>query len=96
MDILVKPILTEKATDESELRNSYTFIVSKDANKIQIKKAIEESYGVSVLKVRTMIYGAKSSTKYTKRGVQSSKKGPYKKALVKISEGDRIDFFANL
>lgn len=96
MDILIKPILTEKATDESELRNSYTFIVSKNANKIQIKKAIEESYGVSVLKVRTMIYGAKSVTKYTKRGVQSSKKGPYKKALVKILEGDRIDFFANL
>ena len=88
--------MTEKATDESELRNSYTFIVSKNANKIQIKKAIEESYGVSVLKVRTMIYGAKSITKYTKRGVQSSKKGAYKKALVKISEGDRIDFFANL
>ena len=96
MDILVKPILTEKATDDSELRNSYTFIVSKNANKIQIKKAIEESYGVSVLKVRTMIYGAKSITKYTKRGIQSSKKGAYKKALVKISEGDRIDFFANL
>ena len=96
MDILIKPILTEKATDESELRNSYTFVVSKDANKIQIKKAIEESYGVSVLKVRTMIYGAKSFTKYTKRGVQSSKIGPYKKALVKISEGDRIDFFSNL
>jgi large subunit ribosomal protein L23 len=71
MDILVKPILTEKATNESELRNSYTFIVSKDANKIQIKKAIEESYGVSVIKVRTMIYGAQSTTKYTKRGVQT-------------------------
>ncbi len=96
MDIIVKPILTEKATDESELRNSYTFIVCKNANKIQIKKAIEESYGVSVLKVRTMTYGAKSITKYTKRGIQSSKKGAYKKALVKISEGDRIDFFANL
>ncbi|MCH2479806.1 MAG: 50S ribosomal protein L23 [Flavobacteriales bacterium] len=96
MDILVKPILTEKATNESELRNSYTFIVSKDANKIQIKKAIEESYGVSVIKVRTMIYGAQSTTKHTKRGVQASKKGAYKKALVKISEGDRIDFFSNL
>ena len=96
MDILVKPILTEKATNESELRNSYTFIVSKDANKIQIKKAIEESYGVSVIKVRTMIYGAQSMTKHTKRGVQKSKKGAYKKALVKISEGDRIDFFSNL
>ena len=96
MDILVKPVLTEKATNESELRNSYTFIVSKDANKIQIKKAIEESYGVSVIKVRTMIYGAQSTTKNTKRGVQTSKKGAYKKALVKISEGDRIDFFSNL
>jgi large subunit ribosomal protein L23 len=96
MDILVKPVLTEKATNESELRNSYTFIVSKDANKIQIKKAIEESYGVSVIKVRTMIYGAQSATKHTKRGVQISKKGAYKKALVKISEGDRIDFFSNL
>jgi len=96
MDILVKPVLTEKATNESELRNSYTFIVSKDANKIQIKKAIEESYGVSVIKVRTMIYGAQSTTKNTKRGVQISKKGAYKKALVKISEGDRIDFFSNL
>jgi len=96
MDILVKPVLTEKATNESELRNSYTFIVSKDANKIQIKKAIEESYGVSVIKVRTMIYGAQSATKNTKRGVQISKKGAYKKALVKISEGDRIDFFSNL
>ena len=71
-------------------------VLPKNANKIQIKKAIEESYGVSVIKVRTMIYGAKLTTKYTKRGIQSSKKGPYKKALVKISEGDRIDFFANL
>jgi len=96
MDILLKPILTEKATNESELRNSYTFIVSKTANKVEIKKAVEASYGVSVVKVRTMIYGAESRTRYTKKGVQTSKKGSYKKAIVKISEGDRIDFFANL
>ena len=44
MDILIKPILTEKATNESELRNSYTFIVSKTANKVEIKKAVESSY----------------------------------------------------
>ena len=96
MDILLKPILTEKATNDSELRNTYTFIVSNTANKVEIKKAIESSYCVSVKKVRTMVYGAESRTRYTKRGIQTSKKGSYKKAIVKISEGDRIDFFANL
>jgi len=96
MDILLKPILTEKATNDSELRNTYTFIVSNTANKVEIKKAIESSYGVSVKKVRTMVYGAESRIRYTKRGIQTSKKGSYKKAIVKISEGDRIDFFANL
>ena len=96
MDILIKPILIEKATNESEVRNTYTFLVSKNANKVESKKAVESSYGVSVKKVRTMIYGAESRTRYTKRGIQNSKKGSYKKAVVKISEGDRIDFFANL
>ena len=96
MDILIKPILTEKATNESEVRNTYTFLVSKNANKVEIKKAVESSYGVSVKKVRTMIYGAESRTRYTKRGIQNSKKGSYKKAVVKIYEGDRIDFFDNL
>ena len=96
MNILLKPILTEKSTNDSELRNTYTFIVSNTANKVEIKKAIESSYGVSVKKVRTMVYGAESRTRYTKRGIQTSKKGSYKKAIVKISEGDRIDFFANL
>ena len=70
--------------------------MSKNANKVEIKKAVESSYGVSVKKGRTMIYGAESRTRYTKRGIQTSKKGSYKKAVVKISEGDRIDFFANL
>tara|TARA_B100000575_G_scaffold230859_1_gene191892 strand:+ start:4566 stop:4856 length:291 start_codon:yes stop_codon:yes gene_type:complete len=96
MEILLRPILTEKATNESELRNTYTFVVSNKANKVEIKRAVESSYGVSVEKVRTMIYGAETKTRYTKRGIQNSKKGSYKKAIVKISEGDRIDFFANL
>ena len=96
MRILLKPVITEKATRESELRNRYTFLVDPKANKVEIKKAVESSYGVSVKKVRTMIYGAESRTRYTKRGIQNSKKGSYKKAVVKISEGDRIDFFANL
>ena len=96
MSLLIKPIITEKATNDSELNNCYTFQVQKSANKVEIKKAVESSYGVSVLKVRTMIYGSESKTRYTKRGIQNSKKGSYKKAIVKISEGDRIDFFANL
>ena len=96
MSLLIKPIITEKATNDSELNNCYTFHVQKSANKVEIKKAVESSYGVSVKKVRTMIYGAESRTRYTKRGIQNSKKGSYKKAVVKISEGDRIDFFANL
>ena len=74
MDILIKPILTEKATNESEVRNTYTFLVSKNANKVEIKKAVESSYGVSVKKVRTMIYGAESRTRYTKRGIQIVRK----------------------
>ena len=96
MSLLIKPIITEKATNDSELNNCYTFQVSKSANKVEIKKAVESSYGVSVVKVRTMIYGSESKTRFTKKGVQISKKGAYKKAIVKISEGDRIDFFANL
>ena len=96
MRILLKPVITEKATRESELRNRYTFLVDPKANKVEIKKAVEASYGVSVKKVRTMIYGAETRIRYTKRGIQNSKKGSYKKAIVKVSEGDRIDFFANL
>ena len=96
MNALLKPIITEKATRDSELMNCYTFEVIKSANKVEIKKAVEASYGVSVKKVRTMIYGAETRTRYTKRGIQNSKKGSYKKAIVKVSEGDRIDFFANL
>ena len=94
--ILSAPVITERSTKLIENSNLYTFKVNPKANKVEIKKAVESSYGVSVKKVRTMIYGAESRTRYTKRGIQNSKKGSYKKAVVKISEGDRIDFFANL
>ena len=87
---------TGKNRQKSTNKTNYTFIVSKSANKVEIKKAVEASYGVSVKKVRTMIYGAETRIRYTKRGIQNSKKGSYKKAIVKVSEGDRIDFFANL
>jgi large subunit ribosomal protein L23 len=96
MEIILKPIITEKATNDSELRNRYTFVVSRFVNKIQIKKAIQEKYSVTVEKVRTQIYGPERSTKYTKKGIQNTKSKIIKKAIVKLAEGDTIDFYSNL
>ena len=96
MSILIKPIITEKMTNDSELNNRYGFVVAKKANKVEIKKAVESTYGVSVEAVRTMNYPVKRSTKFTKTGVVSGKKGAYKKAIVQIAEGDNIDFYSNI
>ena len=96
MDILIKPILTEKATNESEVRNTYTFLVSKNANKVEIKKAVEAKYGVTVDKVRTLIYGPERRTRYTKTGIQHGKTNATKRAVVQVAEGDQIDFYSNL
>ena len=96
MDILIKPIITEKATNISELNNCYSFLVNTKANKVEIKKAVEAFYGVSVEKVRTVNYGPERKTKYTKTGIQSGKTNAIKKAVVKLAEGDTIDFYSNL
>ena len=96
MSILIKPIITEKATKDSELLNRYAFVVNLKANKIEIKEAVQATYGVSVEKVRTMIYPVKRSTKYTKKGVVESKVSAYKKAIVELAEGENIDFYSNI
>lgn len=96
MSVLVKPIITEKMTADSELHNRYGFIVEPKANKIQIKEAVEATYGVSVKNVRTMNYGPSRKSRYTKTGVQHGKTNAYKKAIVDIAEGDTIDFYSNL
>jgi len=96
MSVLIKPIITEKMTADSELYNRYGFIVNPKANKLQIKDAVEGTYGVSVKKVRTMNYGPTRKTKYTKTGVQQGKTNAYKKAIVDVAEGDVIDFYSNL
>ncbi|MBT8204613.1 MAG: 50S ribosomal protein L23 [Muriicola sp.] len=96
MSVLIKPIITEKMTADSELHNRYGFIVNPGANKLQIKDAVEATYGVSVKKVRTMNYGPTRKTKYTKTGVQQGKTSAYKKAIVDVAEGDVIDFYSNL
>ena len=96
MDILLKPIVTEKMTDQGEKRNRFGFIVAKKANKIQIKKAVEEMYGVTVESVHTMIYGGKKKSRFTKSGVLSGKTSSYKKAVVTVADGDTIDFYSNI
>ena len=70
MNIIIKPIITEKATSQSELYNCYTFLVNSKANKVEIKKAVESIYGVNVNRVRTLNYGPIRKTKYTKTGIQ--------------------------
>ena len=96
MSILIKPIITEKATDQSELNNCFSFVVKKGANKIEVKEAVESAYGVTVKAVRTLNYPVKRTTKYTKKGLVSSKKGAYKKAVVQLAEGENIDFYSNI
>ena len=96
MSIILKPIITEKATSDSELSNNYTFLVDSKSNKVEIKKAIEEYYQVNVLKVRTMNYGPVRKTKFTKNGIQKGKSNSIKKAIVHLDEGSQIDFYSNL
>ncbi|QLG46086.1 50S ribosomal protein L23 [Costertonia aggregata] len=96
MSVLIKPIITEKMTADSELFNRYGFVVDTKANKLQIKDAVEATYGVSVKKVRTMNYGPNRKSRYTKTGVQHGKTNAYKKAIVDVVEGDIIDFYSNL
>ena len=95
MSVLIRPVNTEKANEGSELKNCYTFDVAKDANKIQIKNEVEATYGVKVKEVRTLNYGPKRATRYTKTGVQVGKTNAVKKALVQLEEGT-IDFYSNI
>lgn len=96
MNILIKPIITEKATADADLNNRYGFQVNPKANKVEIKKAVEATYGVSVEKVRTMNVRPDRRTRHTKTGVQTGKTNAVKKAIVQVAEGDTIDFYNNL
>ncbi len=96
MDILQKPIITEKMTIQGEKLNRFGFIVAESANKIQIKKAVEELYNVTVESVNTMRYAGKSKSRFTKTGVQKGKTKSFKKAIITLQEGDTIDFYSNI
>ncbi len=96
MSILIKPVITEKATMDSEVNNRYTFEVAKTSNKVEIKKAVEAVYGVSVEKVRTINVRPNRKSRYTKSGVITGKTNAIKKAIVQVAEGDTIDFYNNI
>ena len=95
MSIIIKPIISEKATYLTDLRGQYSFLVDTKANKIQIKNAVEEAYGVKVANVRTMIYAPKVSMKYTKKGLQVGKTNKLKKAVIELQAGEVVDVLAN-
>ncbi len=96
MSILIKPVITEKATMESEVNNRYTFEVNSSSNKVEIKGAVEAAYGVSVLAVRTMNVRPDRKSRFTKSGMITGKTKAYKKAIVQLAEGDTIDFYSNI
>ena len=96
MDIIVKPIVTEKMNAQGDILRKYGFIVNRKANKIQIKKAVENLYGVTVASVDTMNYPGKRKSRYTRTGLVSGKQSAYKKAVVTLREGDLIDFYSNI
>jgi large subunit ribosomal protein L23 len=94
--ILIKPIITEKSDRLSEKRGQYTFMVNKDANKIEIKNAVKELYNVEVEAVNTMIMPGKAKNRNTRRGVIRGRVSSYKKAVVTVAEGETINFFGDI
>ena len=95
-DVLIKPILTEKANAQQEKLRRYAFKVDRKANKLEIKKAVETFYGVTIIDVNTIIVPAKHKTRSTKAGIVEGRKPAYKKALVTLAEGDTIDLYSNI
>jgi len=96
MAIIIKPIVTEKMTEMGEKSNRYGFKVERTANKVQIKKAVEEMYNVTVVDVNTLIVAPKIKQRYTKSGVISGRDASYKKAIVTVANGETIDFYSNI
>ena len=93
---MIIPIVSEKANLISEKTNRFSFKVSPDANKHQIKDAVEKLYDVKVVDVSTMNYDGKKKMRYTKRGIQRGKVSAFKKAIVTVAEGQTIDFYSNI
>jgi large subunit ribosomal protein L23 len=95
MGILIKPLVTEKVSDLNE-KGKYGFVVDKHANKVEIKKAVEKMYGVTVESVNTMKYPGKQKTRYTKKQIITGRTPSFKKAIVTVAEGEVIDFYSGI
>ncbi|HEY4151562.1 MAG TPA: 50S ribosomal protein L23 [Chitinophagaceae bacterium] len=93
-EVLIKPILTEKANAQQEKLRRYAFKVNRKANKLEIKKAIEGFYGVNVIDVNTAVIPGKNKTRFTKAGYIQGQKPAYKKALVTVADGESIDLYS--
>ena len=96
MEILIKPIITEKMTAQGETLNRFGFVVDKRANKLEIKAAVEKAYGVKVESVNTQQYVGKVKSRNTTRGVAIGRVNRGKKAVVTLKQGDTIDFYASI
>lgn len=96
MDVLVKPLITEKMNADTEKFGRYGFVVRPDADKFEIKQAVETQYGVTVKKVRTIRYAGKNRSRYTKAGVIAGRTNAFKKAIVELADGQVIDFYNNI
>jgi large subunit ribosomal protein L23 len=95
-EVLIKPILSEKANAQQEKLRRYAFRVARKANKLEIKKAIESFYGVTVVEVNTAVAPGKNKSRFTKAGVISGRKPAYKKAFVTVAEGENIDLYSSI
>ena len=96
MEISIQPIVTEKATKLSEKLNRYTFRVSPEANKYQIKQLVEKLYGVKVVNVNTALVRGKNKSRWTKSGLLKGATSAYKKAFITVADGETIDFYSNI
>ena len=96
MALIIKPIVTEKMNLAGEKLNRYGFMVERTANKVEIKKAVEEMYNVQVADVNTMIVAPKLKQRWTRSGLLRGKTASYKKAVVTLKEGETIDFYSNI
>jgi len=96
MSIIIKPVITEKMTAQGDKFNRYGFVVNKEANKVQIKNAVEKLYSVSVDSVNTQNYIGKVKTRNTTKGIAIGRTNQHKRAIVTLKSGETIDFYASI
>ncbi|MBK9421025.1 MAG: 50S ribosomal protein L23 [Flavobacteriales bacterium] len=96
MAILIRPLITEKMTAQSEKEGRYGFVVDRKSNKVEIRAAVEKEFNVKVIGIRTMIVRGKKRTRYTKSNILKGATSTWKKAIVTLEKGENIDFYSNL